>query len=88
MQVELGTKVRDTVTGYEGVATGATTWLNGCVRYAIQGDGRKDGIPVELYWADEQQIEAVEDKPLESAVEAGKTGGPRSDPSRCSDPTR
>lgn len=33
--IDLGSRVRDTVTGYEGVATGRGTWLTGCDRYHV-----------------------------------------------------
>jgi len=41
--IKLGIRVKDSITGYEGVAIARTDWLYGCVRITIQGDLDKDG---------------------------------------------
>lgn len=80
-QFELGQVVRDLITGYEGVVIGRTEWLNGCVRYVVQSQKLKDGIPLQEHNFDEQQIEAVKGKkPVKTLKKP--TGGPRKDPTR------
>ncbi len=36
--IKLGDRVKDKVTGYTGIVTGITTWLNGCARMGIQAE--------------------------------------------------
>jgi hypothetical protein len=82
--IELGNKVRDTLTGFTGIAVGRTTWLYGCTRIAIEPNKLgKDGKPAEPHWFDEQRIEVIaKSKPKVSADSRAKTGGPQLDPIR------
>lgn len=57
--VPLGSKVRDLITGLEGVAIGRSTWLYGCVRIGVEPLALKDGKPAESVWLDEQRMEVV-----------------------------
>jgi hypothetical protein len=84
---KLGDKVRDVVTGYEGIATAVTEWLNKCVRYAVTSQDLHEGKPIEAKWFDEEQLEVVEEKSIVTMSKS--TGGPkemetgaRKDPSR------
>lgn len=74
MSIELGNKVRDKVSGVEGIAVSRTIFLNGCVRFSIQPKpAKRDGsIPSEL-WFDEKQLEVI-GKGV--AIEPRLTGGP------------
>jgi hypothetical protein len=80
MKFKLGQVVKDVVTGFEGVVTGRTEWLNGCVRYGVQSRKLKEGVPTEAQWFDEQQLSATAKQPVTIAMQ--DTGGPRKDPSR------
>jgi len=79
--IALGDKVRDMMTGFEGIATGTTTFLHGCKRIAIQSAKLHDGKPIDLQWFDEPQVELVEKKNVPAAPPAG---GPQHDPMRSS----
>lgn len=69
--VELGIKTKDTVTGFEGIATARFTYLNGCVRIELQPPA-KDNKLVEAAVFDERGLD----------VKAKSPGGPpRSQPS-------
>jgi hypothetical protein len=85
MEIELGQKVKDTITGMEGIVISRTVWLNGCVRVGVQPQQLKDGIPVESQIFDEPQLVVVEDT---SAPQADPRHGPRSAVARAPDPTR
>lgn len=37
MAIKLGSKVKDKVTGYVGVATVQHVHMNGCVQYSVRG---------------------------------------------------
>jgi hypothetical protein len=82
---ELGTRVRDKVTGVTGVITGRTEWLYGCIRYTVQPTELKDGRPVEAVGLDEDAME-----PLTEGIPGTvkPTGGPRDEPTARREATR
>ena len=67
MGVKLGKKYRDTITGYEGTATGRAEYLNGCISVLLEGEGE-----TKQRWVDEPRLEGV--------VSRAKAGGPREAP--------
>jgi len=71
--VTLGEKYRDSITGFEGVATARYEFLHGCVRYCLE-KGDKDGKQSEAVF-DEQRI--VEAKTKKRPKPTATTGGPR-----------
>jgi hypothetical protein len=84
-KIMLGDRVKDVVTGFAGIVIAETVWLNGCVRYAVQSDKLKDGVPTESVWIDKQQLKIVGKKvelPLQD------TGGPCPAPQRHKDSIR
>lgn len=84
--IKLGDKVKDKISGFNGIATATSEYLNGCTRIMIEptklGD---DGKVLESQWFDDVQVEVVK----KDAFTKGKKkvgGPPRSDPKR-SDPS-
>ena len=77
MGVKLGQMVRDKISGFEGVVTGHTRYLNGCVRVEVSGIALSQGRPVSD-WVDETQLELLADGV--AGVASVETGGPRSGP--------
>jgi hypothetical protein len=86
--VQLGSKVKDRITGFEGIAIGRHVYLTGCNKITVQPQGLDDkGKRREAEWFDEQSLELVAapvlgafvDKP-EGATAA--TGGPAEQPTR------
>lgn len=84
--ISLGGKAKDTVTGFEGIVVGITTWLNGCRRIGLQSPILKDGIPTDIVWIDEAQLLPAG----ETNVHEGEhiNGGPTPTPKRNTDPGR
>lgn len=76
MTIQLGDLCRDRVSGWEGTATGRYEYLNGCVRWQIDGSD-KDGKP-EGYVFDEQQIDVLQIGAVPPRSMVDTTGGPRS----------
>lgn len=71
---KLGSKLRDTITGLEGICVVRNQWLNGCNQYGIQPEElTKDGGVKDKGWFDEPQLEVVVEKVHE---ESRHTGGP------------
>jgi cellulase/cellobiase CelA1 len=81
--IALGSKVRDNITGFTGIATGRTVWLYGCERICIEPQELKDGKPIDAAWFDDQRVELVEESaPQVSPQSSATSGGPQRDPSR------
>ncbi len=58
--IELGDRVEDPVTGYKGIAHAITTWMNGCIRIAVQPETLdKDGKVREDRYFDQGQLRVV-----------------------------
>lgn len=87
MEVKLGQKVRDKVSGFKGIAIGRSIFLNGCARVGVQPKTDKDGKHVDAVWFDEPQLEVLDKKPIMKPMQ--ETGGPLSStPTRQSNPRR
>lgn len=89
--INLGDRVRDPITGFCGIVTALTTWLNGCQRASVQPESLKDGIPQSSEHFDVPQLELVDaavHKPVtlrpqtsfDRVVVAGTGGPPRETP--------
>lgn len=95
-RIELGDEVKDTITGFKGIATGRTDWLHGCSRIGIQSQSLIEGKPTEAQWFDEQQCVVVKaakvvspTAPRASVAMRVGPGGPRDDrASARKDPSR
>jgi hypothetical protein len=71
--ITLGSTVRDTQTGFEGIAVAYTQWMYGCNRYAVEPGLDEKGRPQEPVWLDEQRVELVENAATRAYAQ---TGGP------------
>ncbi|MBN9007279.1 MAG: hypothetical protein J0H40_17915 [Rhizobiales bacterium] len=86
MSYKLGDKLKDTITGFTGIATSKHEYLNGCVRWSIQPDKcDKDGKPPEPQTFDMEQLVLVKAAKPRTVQ---PSGGPRNEPSRPSIPSR
>lgn len=74
VNIKLGQKVRDKVTGFEGVAISRVEYLNGCIQFCVKPRVDKDGKDQDGQYVDEAQLEVV--KEPKAAVKKSDTGGP------------
>lgn len=58
MKFEPGVRIRDRVTLAEGIIGISAEFFGGCIRYVVHPRGNK---PTESYWADEDQLEYVDE---------------------------
>jgi hypothetical protein len=85
--IKLGMELKDSITGFAGVAINRTEWLNGCVRIGIQPRELHEGKPIEYQVFDVQQLELVAGGFLdEKASKVSRSGGDRPTIKRATDP--
>ena len=78
MKIELGDKVMDVITGYEGIAIARTEYLTGCDHIGIQSQAGKDSasIPTDWQWFDVRRIKRVKQAAVKLQSE-DDPGGPQ-----------
>jgi hypothetical protein len=87
----LGDRVRDKITGIEGVVIARTEWLYGCLRVSVQPSST-DGKQPDVFTVDDPQLEVLEagvftlPAATAPAGELVRTHGDRPDPGRASAP--
>ena len=87
MSIELGDRVKDSITGLTGIAVASTKWLHGCERITVQPEAlTADGGVPETVTFDALQLFVLH----EAAVTTGnrEKGGPRPEPTRNPGPVR
>lgn len=57
--IQLGDRVKDTITGLTGIATVISTWLNGCIRIGVQPEKLEGGKFPEIQNFDQAQLRVV-----------------------------
>lgn len=83
INIELGSRAKDIVTSFEGIAIAKCIYMNGCVRYEVQPQGLKDNKPIETLWIDESQLIV---KGIIATKKSKEPGGPGSIPNEISHP--
>ena len=95
VMIELGDKVKDKITGFEGICISLNTWLHGCDRVGVESTSLHEGKPQDVQWFDVYRVEVIEAgvfaslKVLKETVSdqaLKKPGGPRQDPKRVASP--
>ena len=73
--IKLGQKVRDKVTGFEGIAIAKVEYLNGCVQFCVKPKA-VDSKMLEGEYIDDGQLEVVDDG---ATIKDEPNGGPMPD---------
>lgn len=58
--IRLGDEIRDTITGFSGIAISRTEHLTGASRVCVQPKTMDGAKPAEEYWFDETRLEIVQ----------------------------
>ncbi len=92
MEIKLGSKVKDNLTGFVGFATARCVYINGCVQYEVTPEELKDGVMQKGLWIDEPRLEVAGEKMQECRPTTGvhlhhHLGGPHDTPTRTSPPS-
>lgn len=87
VMVKLGTKYKDSISGFSGIATARTTYMYGCVRVCLSPTKTdKEGHLLEDFWLDEPQLKDMRGRKVQSELDP--PAGPRGDAVRALDPKR
>jgi hypothetical protein len=73
--VQLGDRVRDRISGFEGIVTGKHEYLYGCRRVTVSPTELKEGKRIESDWLDEDQVDLVESAVIPAPSSAPERGG-------------
>jgi hypothetical protein len=91
-EIALGSKVRDRISGYTGIAVGRTIYLYGCIRVEVDSTSLQEGRLVEPCVFDELQLEVLETPETTgigtTPIKKARTSGPRPSVGRRLDFTR
>lgn len=82
-EISLGSKVRDTISGFKGIVVAKTEWLNGCVRITIAPQALHDGKLIDSATFDSEQVEVLQSAKPKQVM---PIGGPPISPTRNPDP--
>jgi len=76
--VELGDKVRDSVSGFNGIAVSKHSYLQGCDRISVQPKIIKEGKLPESQTFDEPQLIVLQKRKIKKVekISTKKPGGP------------
>jgi len=74
--VTLGDEVKDTITGFKGIAISRHSYLQGCDRISVQPPIDKEKKLPELQTFDEPQLEVVKPKKVKRKAPKDDPGGP------------
>lgn len=73
-QFNLGETLKDSVTGFTGIAISKVVFLNGCIQYCVKPTKLgKDGKAIDGEYIDSQQLVFV-DNGINKQVDENKTG--------------
>ena len=64
MDIEIGWKVEDVITGFSGVVTGLCTYITGCDQALVQPKGSDQNKKEDCHWIDVNRLERVGDSIL------------------------
>jgi len=84
--IELGDAAKDAISGFSGIVTGKSTYLNGCTRFLLEPRTLKDGSQIDAVWFDVEQLVKLKSGGFRPQV--SPSGGPRPAPTNRMDPTR
>lgn len=70
---KLGSRLRDKVSGFVGIASSRIEYLSGCVQYCLVPGVDKDGKYVDGHYIDVQRLEVVDEG---VSIDPTETGGP------------
>jgi len=84
--MKLGSRVKDQVTGFQGIAVARCEYLNGCIQFEVKSENLHEGQPISGQWIDADQLTLMHISPLTVLERAEPPGGPQDTPPGASHP--
>ncbi|HLZ78847.1 MAG TPA: hypothetical protein VKQ09_05860 [Sphingomonas sp.] len=81
-RINLGDKVRDRLSGYEGICTAKVEYLTGCDQVGIKMQGHHDGKTYDTHYFDAPFVEMVEAGVVSPVVPRATDAGALNPPGR------
>ena len=81
MSIKLGDRVVDRISGFKGIATARTEYLNGCISILIQSEDLDEGKKKKGIWFDDVQLDVKRKQAFKEPGKKSVGGPPRSTPS-------
>ena len=75
MEIKLGDKVKCKITGFVGIATAKTEFLNGCIQWSVVPRCNKKNEIREEIAVDEQSLKVLKSRTKEVKKEAEESNG-------------
>lgn len=83
----IGDKVKDTITGFEGLVECRTQWITNCNTYGVRSQNLHEGRPIEIQIFDEPKLKLVKAKKAEVKKAETKEEEPEPKKRRTGGPT-
>lgn len=80
MNIKLGSKVKSKVSGFEGIVTQETKYLNGCLRYGVTPKVGKDNKALDAQYFDIEELQVMQKGAVK--IKAQKSGADYDPPIR------
>ena len=87
-KIPLGSKVKCIVSGFTGIATSCTVYLNNCIRYGVTASSSKPIGKVMVEYFDEEQLKVIGTGVTNAVKGTTQTGGDRDAPKYYTSPIR
>ena len=75
--VKLGDRVKDRITGFEGIAISLTRHLTGCDTVGVRPEKLHDGKTIDCHWFDINRLKVTKKSAFTPEQVTKKPGGPR-----------
>ena len=70
-----GDKVKETVTGFEGIITGSVIYLTGCNQYLVAAKAKDNFTEPISNWYDEGRLSLIKDEEINKTTVTSKKNG-------------
>ncbi len=78
-EAQIGDRVRDRITSFEGIVIGKSHWLTGCDTVGIRPEELHDGKPIEVQYFDVTRVKILNEGAIKLPIRplaAINAGGP------------
>lgn len=74
-EIRLGSRVKDQITGFQGIVVVISEYLHGCRRIGVIPEELREGKPGDAQFFDEPQVELLQENVIASTASKKGPGG-------------